>query len=91
MRSPCPSIGAELAVARREEIGLARLRGIHGLRLWRFLLVEPLLAIVLGTLLGLVVGAAGTVLATRTWLDDTAAALQQPALVAAAGIAGRRW
>ncbi len=45
-----PSIGAELAVARREEIGLARLRGIHGLRLWRFLLLEPLLAIVLGHL-----------------------------------------
>ncbi|RYC11440.1 FtsX-like permease family protein [Nocardioides zhouii] len=83
-----PSIGAELAVARREEIGLARLRGIHGLRLWRFLLVEPLLAIAIGTLLGLAVGAAGTVLATRTWLDDTAAALQQPALVAAAAIAG---
>ncbi len=82
-----PSIGAELAVARREEIGLARLRGIHGLRLWRFLLVEPLLAIVTGTLLGLAVGAAGTVLATRTWLDDTADALQQPAIVASAGIA----
>ncbi|HEV2798287.1 MAG TPA: FtsX-like permease family protein [Nocardioides sp.] len=83
-----PSIGAELAVARREEIGLARLRGIHGLRLWRFLLVEPLLAIVVGTLLGLVVGAIGTVLATRTWLDDTAAALQQPAVLASAAIAG---
>lgn len=83
-----PSIGAELAVARREEIGLARLRGIHGLRLWRFLLVEPLLAIVLGTLLGLLVGALGTVLATRAWLDDAAPALGQPAVVAAAGIAG---
>lgn len=83
-----PSIGAELATARREEIGLARLRGIHGLRLWRFLLVEPLLAIVVGTLLGLAVGAVGTVLATRTWLDETADALQQPALVAAAAIAG---
>lgn len=83
-----PSIGAELAVARREEIGLARLRGIHGLRLWRFLLVEPLLAIVIGTVLGLAVGAAGTVLATRTWLEDTSDSLQQPALVAAAGIAG---
>ncbi|HYJ27462.1 MAG TPA: FtsX-like permease family protein [Nocardioides sp.] len=83
-----PSIGAELAVARREEIGLARLRGIHGLRLWRFLLVEPLLAIVVGTLLGLVVGAAGTVWATRTWLDEAAPALTQPALVAAAAIAG---
>ncbi len=83
-----PSIGAELAVARREEIGLARLRGIHGIRLWRFLLVEPLLAIGLGTLLGLGVGAIGTVLTTRTWLDDAAPALQQPALVTAAAIAG---
>lgn len=83
-----PSIGVELAVARREEIGLARLRGIHGLRLWRFLLGEPLLAIVVGTLLGLVVGAVGTVMTTRTWLDDAAPALERPALVAAAGIAG---
>ena len=83
-----PSIGAELAVARREEIGLARLRGIHGTRLWRFLLVEPLLAIVAGTLLGLAVGAVGTVLATRTWLDAAAPALSQTALLAAAGIAG---
>ncbi len=82
-----PSIGAELAVARREEIGLARLRGIHGFRLWRFLLVEPLLAIVVGTLLGIAVGAAGTVLATTTWLDEAAAPLEQPALLAAAAIA----
>jgi hypothetical protein len=83
-----PSIGAELAVSRREEVGLARLRGIHGVRLWRFLLVEPLLAILVGTVLGLVVGAVGTVLATATWLDDTASALSQPALLAAAAIAG---
>lgn len=83
-----PSIGAELAVARREEIGLARLRGIHGLRLWRFLLVEPLLAIVVGTAVGLVVGAVGTLAATATWLDEAAPALEQPALLAAAAIAG---
>jgi hypothetical protein len=83
-----PSIGAELAVARREEIGLARLRGIHGLRLWRFLLVEPLLAITLGALTGLAVGAAGTLLATSTWLDGSAPAIDRPALLAAAGIAG---
>ena len=54
-----PSIGAELAAARREEIGLARLRGIHGARLWRFLLLEPLGAIVVGTALGVALGAAG--------------------------------
>ncbi|RYB93945.1 hypothetical protein EUA93_05990 [Nocardioides oleivorans] len=82
-----PSIGAELAVARREEIGLARLRGIHGPRLWRFLLVEPLLAIVVGTTLGLAMGALGTVVASRTWLDEAAPALQQPAVLTALGIA----
>ena len=83
-----PSIGAELAVARREEIGLARLRGIHGLRLWRFLLVEPLLAIVIGTLVGLAVGAVGTVTATTMWLGDAAPALETRAVLAAAAIAG---
>jgi hypothetical protein len=83
-----PSIGAELAVARREEIGLARLRGIHGLRLWRFLLVEPLLAILLGAAVGVAVGAVGTVAATTTWLSEAAPALEQPALLAAGAIAG---
>ena len=83
-----PSIGAELAVARREEIGLARLRGIHGLLLWRFLLVEPLLAIVVGTLVGLAVGAVGTVASTTLWLGEAAPGLEQPAVVAAAAIAG---
>lgn len=83
-----PSIGAELAVARREEIGLARLRGIHGVRLWRFLLVEPLLAIALGAVLGLALGAAGTLFATATWLDEAAPAIGRPALLATAAIAG---
>ncbi|MDR7253207.1 hypothetical protein J2X46_002192 [Nocardioides sp. BE266] len=83
-----PSIGAELAVARREEIGLARLRGIHGLRLWRFLLLEPLLAIVVGALVGLALGAVGTVLATKTWLDEAADPWGRPALLATAAIAG---
>lgn len=83
-----PSLGTELAVARREEIGLARLRGIHGLRLWRFLLVEPLLAIVVGTAAGLAVGAAGTVLATDRWLDEAATSLGSSAALAAAAIAG---
>ncbi len=83
-----PSIGAELAVARREEVGLARLRGIHGLRLWRFLLAEPLLAIVVGTAVGLLAGAAGTVATTTRWLDASSPALSRPALAAATGIAG---
>lgn len=52
-----PSIGAELARARREEVGLARLRGIRGARLWRFVLLEPALAIALGALAGLAAAA----------------------------------
>ncbi|NYE36438.1 cytochrome bd-type quinol oxidase subunit 2 [Nocardioides cavernae] len=82
-----PSIGAELAAARREEIGLARLRGIHGPRLWRLLLTEPFLAIVAGTAVGLAIGAAGTVVTTGRWLDDAAPALGRPALLAAVAIA----
>ncbi len=83
-----PSIGAELAVARREEVGLARLRGIHGARLWRFLLAEPLLAIVVGTALGLAAGAGATVLATSTRLDEAAPPLGSRALLTAVAIAG---
>ena len=82
-----PSIGAELAVARREEIGLARLRGIHGARLWRFLLLEPALAILLGLVGGVAVGAGAGLLATRTWLDRAWVPLDRTALLAAAAIA----
>lgn len=82
-----PSIGAELATARREEIGLARLRGIHGRRLWRFLLVEPSLAIGLGTVLGLLLGAGVAVAATSVWLGEAAAPLDRPAVLTALGTA----
>jgi hypothetical protein len=82
-----PSLGTELAVARREEVGLARLRGIHGLRLWRFLLLEPLLAIVVGTLAGVAAGAALTVLTTDAWLGEAAPALDRTALLTAGAIA----
>ena len=82
-----PSIGAELAVARREEIGLARLRGIHGTRLWRFLLVEPLGAIALGTLVGLGFGAVTTVVSTTVWLGEAAAPLDRAAVLTALGTA----
>lgn len=82
-----PSIGRELALARREEIGLARLRGIRGARLGGFLLVEPLLGVVLGTLLGLALGAGATVLATRAWLGEAASPLGGPAVLAAVATA----
>ena len=43
-----PAVGHELAIARREEVGLARLRGMHGARLVTFLLAEPLRRVVAG-------------------------------------------
>lgn len=82
-----PSIGAELAAARREEIGLARLRGIHGARLWRFLLLEPLGAIVVGTVLGVLLGAVVTVASTSLWLGDAADPLDRAAVLTALGTA----
>lgn len=82
-----PSIGAELAAGRREEIGLARLRGIHGIRLWRFLLVEPLGAIAVGTVVGLAFGAVTTVVSTTAWLGEAAAPLDRAAVLTALGTA----
>lgn len=63
-----PSIGRELALARREEIGLTRLRGIRGSRLWLALLVEPLVVIALGTALGLALGWLVLRVAGERWL-----------------------
>ncbi|PVG84217.1 hypothetical protein DDE18_00820 [Nocardioides gansuensis] len=82
-----PSIGRELATARREEIGLARLRGVHGGRLWRFLLAEPLLAVVLGTLAGAGVGWLAGRLVTTAWLGEAAPMLCGSTLGVALGIA----
>lgn len=81
-----PSIGAQLAVARREEVGLARLRGIHGARLWRFLLLEPLLAILLGVAAGLALGAVLARVSTSAWLGDAATPLSPAAVLGAVAI-----
>lgn len=82
-----PAIGRELAAERREEVGLARLRGIRGPRLVAVLLAEPLLAVVAGTVLGLAAGAAGTWLATRWWLDQAASPLSGRAALVALAVA----
>ena len=75
------------AAARREEVGLARLRGIHGTRLWRFLLLEPLGAIAVGTVLGLVLGGLVTATSTSLWLGEAADPLDRAAVLGALGIA----
>lgn len=84
-----PSIGGELATVRREEIALARLRGIRGLRLGGLLLVEPLVTIVLGTALGFGLGWLVARVAGGAWLDADAPQLgSTAAYVALATAAG---
>ena len=68
-----PTTGRELAAARRDEIALARLRGLEGGELYVLLALEPLLVLVLGGLLG---GGLGLLVAHRSagaWLTDPAA------------------
>ncbi|UUZ61198.1 ATP-binding cassette domain-containing protein [Nocardioides sp. B-3] len=82
-----PSIGRELASARREEIGLARLRGIRGIRLGSVLLAEPLVTIVLGTVLGFFVGRLVARVAGGAWLDADVPALGSTAAYVGLGTA----
>ncbi|WP_310529739.1 hypothetical protein [Nocardioides sp.] len=82
-----PSTGRELATARREEIGLARLRGIRGLRLGGVLLLEPLVTIVLGTGLGLGLGRLVARISGGAWLDAAPPELGSRAVYVAVGIA----
>lgn len=82
-----PSIGRELAIGRREEIGLARLRGVRGRRLGTLLLAEPLVTIVLGTALGLVLGWLVARIAGAAWLDAGEAELGATATYVALGTA----
>ncbi len=79
-----PAVGHELSIARREEVGLARLRGVHGLRMVVLLLAEPLLAVVVGALAGLALGLAGTWLTTRWWLEEPGVGASAYSLGAAA-------
>ena len=85
-----PAVGHELSIARREEVGLARLRGVHGLRMVVLLLAEPLLAVVVGALAGLALGLAGTWLTTRWWLDEPGVGASAYSLGAAGAGRGRR-
>lgn len=80
-----PASGRELARVRREEIALARLRGLEGGELLGFLALEPLLVLGVGGLLGVGLGTAGAHLAAATWVDAETGGLSL--LAVAAGLA----
>ncbi|MBB6628012.1 hypothetical protein H5V45_11855 [Nocardioides sp. KIGAM211] len=81
-----PATGRELATARRAEIAISRLRGLQGPSLYLLLAAEPLLVLVVGGVLGLVAGAAGSWLAAHLWVDADAALPGASAVLAGAGI-----
>lgn len=81
-----PATGRELASARRGEIAMSRLRGLQGGELYTLLAVEPLLVLVLGGIAGTVLGAGGSWLASRLWVDTAAALPGLSALLAGAAI-----
>jgi hypothetical protein len=65
-----PGTARELAVARRQEVALARLRGLEGGELTTLLTTEPLIVLGLGALLGLGVAAIGGPWATAAWAES---------------------
>ena len=79
-----PATGRELGSARRDEIAVARLRGLHGAALTRLLAAEPALAVTGGGLLGYALGTVGVWATTRAWLDRTAVWAGWPASITAA-------
>ena len=85
-----PGTARELALARREEVALARLRGLEGGELTTLLTTEPLIVLVLGAVMGLGVGAVGGPLATATWAEAAkeSGALGVAGVVVAGAIVG---
>ncbi len=66
-----PFAGSLLASARREEVGVTRLRGQYGDDLVRHLSAEPAIAIAGGAVVGYLLGLAGVWLTTSLWLDES--------------------
>jgi hypothetical protein len=64
-----PGTARELAIARRQEVALARLRGLEGGELSTLLTTEPLLVLGAGAVVGLGVAAVGGPLSTTAWAD----------------------
>lgn len=67
-----PATGRELALARRGEIALARLRGLQGGELSTLLVVEPLVVLVAGGAVGVGLGLVVGWLVVRAWSDPAA-------------------
>ena len=63
-----PTSGRQLAAIRRQEIAVARLRGVTGGQLAVTLAVEPFLVLVLGSLVGLAAGALVAAVAAGLWV-----------------------
>lgn len=83
-----PATGRELAIARRGEIALARLRGLEGRALYTLLAVEPLIVLLIGGLFGLALGAIGGWLAARSWVDVSAAPVGMSGVLVGLAIVG---
>ena len=83
-----PGTARELAVARREEVALARLRGLEGGELTTLLTTEPLIVLFLGAVMGLGAAAVGGPWATATWAEgaEKTGTLGAPAVLVAAVI-----
>lgn len=77
-----PGTGRELGSVRRNEIALARLRGLRGARLVRTVAAEPLLVMLAGAVVGLPLGAAVAGVAGHRWLGTGAPPTAAGALAA---------
>lgn len=82
-----PAIGAEVAESRREEVGLARLRGVGGPRLWAMVLGEPALAVLAGLVVGVPAGWGAAVLLASRWDDSVRVELGTGLVGLASGVA----
>lgn len=81
-----PATGQELGAARRDEIAVARLRGLHGSALQRMLAVEPGIAVGAGGALGYLLGTVGVWVTSRRWLGVPAGWAGWPATIVAVGL-----
>ncbi|MCW2796344.1 FtsX-like permease family protein [Nocardioides sp.] len=81
-----PATGRELAIARRREVALARLRGLEGGSLWTLLAVEPLLVLLVGGALGIGLGAVGSRLTSDLWVEAPASGVGPGAVLAGLAI-----